>query len=34
MRMDMSTRDQDQDESLGLNCAWYPDVLRALTKPG
>lgn len=30
-RMDMSTRDQMQDESLGLNCAWYADVLEALT---
>jgi len=34
MRMDMSTRDQEQDESLGLNCAWYSDVLMALTAPG
>ena len=34
MRMDMSTRDQQQDETLGLNCAWYPDVLKALTLPG
>lgn len=30
-RMDMRTRDQAQDESLGLNCAWYADVLPALT---
>jgi len=30
-RMDMSTRDQAQDESLGLNCAWYADVLPVLT---
>jgi hypothetical protein len=30
-RMDMRTRDQLQDESLGLNCAWYADVLMALT---
>jgi len=30
-RMDMSTRDRQQDESLGLNCAWYSDVLLALT---
>ena len=30
-RMDMRTRDQTQDESLGLNCAWYADVLMALT---
>ena len=30
-RMDMGTRDQAQDESLGLNCAWYADVLLTLT---
>jgi hypothetical protein len=30
-RMDMGTRDQSQDESLGLNCAWYADVLPTLT---
>jgi hypothetical protein len=30
-RMDMSTRDAALDESLGLNCAWYADVLLALT---
>ena len=30
-RMDMRTRDHDQDESLGLNCAWYADILRTLT---
>lgn len=30
-RMDMRTRDHTQDESLGLNCAWYADVLPALT---
>jgi hypothetical protein len=33
-RMDMRTRDQAQDESLGLNCAWYADVLTALTAGG
>jgi len=31
-RMDMGSRDLDQDESLGLNCAWYADVLLALTQ--
>ena len=31
-RMDMTTRDLAQDESLGLNCAWYADVLLALTR--
>lgn len=30
-RMDMRTRDLAQDESLGLNCAWYADVLLVLT---
>lgn len=30
-RMDMATRDAAMDESLGLNCAWYADVLMALT---
>ncbi|BAL96274.1 trypsin-like peptidase domain-containing protein [Rubrivivax gelatinosus] len=30
-RMDMRTRDEHEDESLGLNCAWYADVLLALT---
>jgi hypothetical protein len=33
-RMDMRTRDQTQDESLGLNCAWYADVLTTLTGDG
>ncbi len=32
-RMDMGTRDRDLDESLGLNAAWYADVLLALTRP-
>jgi S1-C subfamily serine protease len=31
-RMDMSGRDLQQDESLGLNCAWYADVLMTLTE--
>lgn len=30
-RLDMATRDAAVDESLGLNCAWYADVLMALT---
>ncbi|WP_310734488.1 trypsin-like serine peptidase [Piscinibacter defluvii] len=30
-RMDMATRDVAQDESLGLNCAWYADILLTLT---
>jgi Trypsin-like peptidase domain len=30
-RMDMAGRDLEVDESLGLNCAWYADVLLTLT---
>jgi hypothetical protein len=30
-RMDVGTRDMAQDESLGLNCAWYADMLMTLT---
>ena len=30
-RLDVGNRDRDEDESLGLNCAWYADVLMALT---
>ena len=30
-RMDMNTRDLKLDESLGLNCAWYADILLTLT---
>jgi len=30
-RMDMGDRDRQVDESLGLNCAWYADVLMTLT---
>lgn len=33
-RMDMATRDETQDESLGLNCAWYADILMTLTADG
>lgn len=32
-RMDMTTRDLVQDESLGLNCAWYADILLTLAGP-
>lgn len=32
-RMDMSSRDLQLDESLGLNCAWYADILLTLTDP-
>ncbi|MGC9216265.1 S1 family peptidase [Acidithiobacillus sp.] len=30
-RIDMGGRDADLDESLGLNCAWYADILLTLT---
>ncbi len=30
-RLDMGNRDGRMDESLGLNCAWYADILRTLT---
>lgn len=30
-RLDMGDRDQAADESLGLNAAWYPDILLTLT---
>lgn len=32
-RMDMGGRDMVQDENLGLNCAWYADILMVLTEP-
>jgi S1-C subfamily serine protease len=31
-RLDVGTRDLKLDEALGLNCAWYPDILLTLTK--
>jgi hypothetical protein len=31
-RMDAGGRDQQLDESLGLNCAWYADILLTLTE--
>ena len=31
-RMDMGTRDRAEDESLGLNTAWYADILMTLTQ--
>ncbi len=30
-RLDIGDRDQAEDESLGLNVAWYPDILLTLT---
>ncbi|KQY85582.1 serine protease [Pelomonas sp. Root1444] len=32
-RFDMGGRDRGSDESLGLNAAWYPDILSTLTAP-
>lgn len=32
-RLDVGTRDVEMDEALGLNCAWYADILLALTEP-
>jgi hypothetical protein len=29
---EVGTRDLDLDEALGLNCAWYADILLTLTK--
>jgi S1-C subfamily serine protease len=31
-QFDVSTREEGEDESLGLNCAWYADVLDTLTR--
>lgn len=33
-RLDVTNRDIDQDERLDLNCAWYADILLALTQDG
>ena len=30
-RLDVGTRDMEVDEALGLNCAWYADILLTLT---
>jgi S1-C subfamily serine protease len=32
-RVDVGTRDASLDEALGLNCAWYADILLSLTEP-
>ncbi|RZL09127.1 MAG: serine protease [Rubrivivax sp.] len=31
-RLDVGSRDLEADEALGLNCAWYADILLTLTK--
>ena len=30
-RIDLGSRDEGLDEALGLNCAWYADILMILT---
>jgi hypothetical protein len=30
-RLDVGTRDLEVDEALGLNCAWFADILLTLT---
>ncbi len=32
LRLDVGARDPNQDEALGLNCAWYSDILLTLTE--
>ncbi|RZJ06511.1 MAG: serine protease [Rubrivivax sp.] len=32
-RFDIGNRDLEADESLGLNAAWYPDIVATLTDP-
>jgi hypothetical protein len=32
-RFDMGSRDLLEDESLGLNATWYPDIITTLTQP-
>jgi hypothetical protein len=31
-RLDVGSRDLGADEALGLNCAWYADILLTLTE--
>lgn len=31
-RLDVGSREVDEDEALGLNCAWYADILTTLTE--
>lgn len=31
-RLDVGTREEGEDEALGLNCAWYADILLTLTE--
>jgi hypothetical protein len=32
-RLDIGSRDLEQDEALGLNCAWYSGILPTLVAP-
>jgi hypothetical protein len=32
-RFDAGTRDRELEEALGLNCAWYADILLTLAEP-
>ncbi|HSW08539.1 S1 family peptidase [Aquabacterium sp.] len=32
-RLDVGSRDEREDEALGLNCAWYADILMTLSAP-
>ena len=32
-RLDVGSREADEDEALGLNCAWFADILMTLTVP-
>ena len=31
-RLDVGSREADEDEALGLNCVWYADILMTLTR--
>jgi hypothetical protein len=31
-RLDVGGREEEADEALGLNCAWYADILTTLTE--
>jgi len=31
-RLDVGSREADEDEALGLNCAWFADILLTLTE--
>jgi hypothetical protein len=31
-RLDVGSREANEDEALGLNCAWFADILLTLTR--